>query len=205
MSLKKLYGISRPPRRNKDGRMMPALRLFEPETVILCALGALFVGCASMITLDYEPANSSKGQGKLTIEPFRYEAAGSGRVRAHEVERNQGTKTHLFLSQEVSTFFTEALRKELAHSGYTVEKSGTLSISGALARFYIDWTDDTKRWFELRATYVVRSGDRPVFTWNCSSAQHGPNMLAQNGVLIRRGTADCMQRFIQASQDARVL
>lgn len=185
--------------------MMRSLRRCGPKTVILLMWGVFIVGCASIMTLDYEPANSSKGQGKLAIEPFRYEAARSGRVQAHEVERNQGTKMHLFLSQEVSTFFTEALRKELVHSGYTVEKSGTRSISGSLARFYVDWTDETKRWFELRATYDVRSGDRTVFTWNCSSVQHGPNLLAQIGVLIRRGTADCMQRFIQASQDAQVL
>ncbi|MFY4727849.1 hypothetical protein [Nitrospira sp. BLG_2] len=185
--------------------MMRSLRRCGPPTVILWIGGVLIVGCASIMTLDYEPGNSLKGQGKLTIEPFRYEAAGSGRVRAHEVERNQGTRAHLFLSQEVSTFFTEALRKELAHSGYTVEKSGTRSISGSLARFYVDWTDETKRWFELRATYNVRSGDRTVFTWNCFSVQYGPNLLAQSGVLIRRGTEDCMQRFIQAAQDAQAL
>jgi hypothetical protein len=184
--------------------MRHALRQRGLKTVILLAWGALIMGCASIVTLDYEPANSSKGQGKLTIQPFRYEAAGSGRVRAHEVERNQAAKSQLFLSQEISTFFTEALRKELAHSGYTVAESGMLSILGSLARFYVDWTDETKREFELWATYHVRSGDRTVFTWNCSSVQCGPNMLAQIGVLIRRGTADCMQRFIQASQDANV-
>jgi len=29
--------------------------------------------------------------------------------------------------------------------------------------------------------------------------------LAQDGILIRKGTADCMHRFIEAAQDARVL
>ncbi|MBX3300998.1 MAG: hypothetical protein KF693_02155 [Nitrospira sp.] len=175
------------------------------QTVIFCALGVIMAGCASMITVDYEPANSSKGQGDLAIVPFRYEAAESGHVRAHEVERNQAARTELFLSQEISVFFTEALRKELAHSGYTVVESGPLSISGSLARFYVDWTDETKRWFELRATYHVRSGNRTVFTWNCSSVQHGPNLLTQDSILIRRGTADCMQRFMQALQDTNVL
>ena len=185
--------------------MMPAPRQFGPITLILCAWGALISGCAGMIAIDYEPVSSSRGQGELTLVPFRYEAADSGRVRAQEVERNQAAKTKLFLSQEISTFFTEALRKELARSGYRIAQSGLLSISGSLPRFYLDWTDEREQRFELRATYHIRSGDRTVFTWDCSSAQRGPNMLAQNGVLIRRGTADCMQRFIQASQDANVL
>jgi len=29
-------------------------------------------------------------------------------------------------------------------------------------------------------------------------------MLAEDGILIRKGTADCMHRFIEAAQDAKV-
>jgi len=40
--------------------------------------------------------------------------------------------------------------------------------------------------------------------WHCTSVQKGPNMLAADGILIRKGTADCMHRFIEAAQDERV-
>ena len=42
---------------------------------------------------------------------------------------------------------------------------------------------------ELAAIYVVQSDKRILFSWHCSSVQTGPNMLAEDSILIRKGTA----------------
>jgi hypothetical protein len=172
---------------------------------ILCALVLVVLGCGRMVTLTYEPTNPWKGHGTLTVLPFRYEAAERNRVRPREVETNRASRSDLFLSQEISSFFTGALQRELIHSGYTTVESGPVTISGTIERFYVDWGSGSTRSFELRALYLVQSGGQTVFDWKCSSNQQGPNTLAQDGILIRMGTADCMRRFIQTSQEAGVL
>ena len=184
---------------------MPSRTRLDLTSTALFALSVLALGCARMVTVDYEPSNSLKGQGVLSVVPFRYEAADEHRVRPREVESIQGAQRELFLTQEVGAFFTEALRRELAHAGYTVNESGALTVSGSITRFYADWKRDVDRLFELNATYNVRSGEQIVFTWACSTVQKGPNTLAQDTILIRKGTADCMHRFIQASQEANGL
>ncbi|MET0515777.1 MAG: hypothetical protein ABW047_10690 [Nitrospiraceae bacterium] len=170
----------------------------------ILALSALATGCGRMVAIKYEATNPWKGQGAVTVVPFRYEAAEDHRVSPREVETNRAANTELYLSQEIGAFFTEAFRRELAHSGYRIEESSPRTVSGAITRFFVDWLED-ERFFELHAVYTVGSVAENGFAWECSSIQRGPNALAQDSVLIRRGTADCMQRFIRAAQDAHVL
>jgi hypothetical protein len=178
-------------------------RNFKAAT--LFALGALTLGCGRMLTIDYEPANPWKGQGTMMVSPFRYEAAEARQVRPRQVESHKNARSELFLSQEIGSFFTEALKGELVHAGYTISESAPFIVSGSIERFFADWTGEVDRSFELQATYIVQSRERTVLTWNCSSIQKGPNTLTQDSILIRKGTADCMKRFIQAFQEANVL
>jgi hypothetical protein len=173
--------------------------------VILCVFAVVALGCGRMVTLKYEPTNPWKGQGTLSVLPFRYEPAERNRVRPREVETNRASPSGLFLSQEISSFFTGALQRELVHSGYTTGESSSVTISGAIERFYVDWGSGSDRSFELRVLYSVQSDGQTVFDWKCVSAQQGPNTLPQDGILIRMGTADCMQRFIEAAQKAKIL
>lgn len=170
--------------------------------LLLCV--ATTTGCLRVVSMDYQPTNPLKGQGRVGTAPFRYQASNEDRVRPRQVETNPSAKTELFLSQEIGVFFSDALRLELGRSGYTMNDSSDRIVSGTITRFSVDWRSGVDRSFELAATYTVQSGERTLFSWHCSSVQTGPNMLAQDGILIRKGTADCMHRFIEAAQEARV-
>jgi hypothetical protein len=177
---------------------------FCPWTVglLLCVVTA--AGCAGLVSIDYQATNPLRGQGRVGTAPFRYHASDEHRVRPRQVETNPSAKTDLFLSQEIGVFFSDALRLELGRSGYQLDDVSALIISGSITRFYLDWTSGVDRSFELAVVYTVRSGERTLFSWPCSSVQKGPNILVQNGILIRKGTADCMGRFIEAAQNERV-
>ena len=171
--------------------------------LLLCLVTA--TGCPRMVSLDYQPSNPLRGQGTVGTMPFRYQPSDEHRVRPRQVETDPLAKTDLFLSQEIGTFFSDALRLELSRSGYTMNDSSDRFVSGTITRFYLDWRSGEDRTFELAADYTVQSSERTLFSWHCSSVQKGPNMLAEDGILIRKGTADCMRRFIEAAQGARVL
>lgn len=170
--------------------------------LLLCVATA--TGCLRMVSMDYQPTNPLRGQGTVGTAPFRYQAFDEQRVRPRQVETNPSAKTGLFLTQEIGVFFSEALRLELGQSGYQLEEPSDRIVSGTITRFYLDWKTGEDRSFELAATYTVHSSERTLFSWHCSSVQTGPNMLAEDSILIRKGTADCMHRFIEAAQDARV-
>lgn len=171
--------------------------------LLLCIVTA--TGCPRMVSLDYQPTNSLRGQGTVGILPFRYQASDEHRVRPRQVETDPSAKTDVFLSQEIGVFFSDALQLELSLSGYTMNNSSNRIVSGTITRFYLDWRSEEGRSFELAADYTVQSGERSLFSWHCTSVLKGPNMLAEDGILIRKGTADCMRRFIEAAQDAQVL
>jgi len=174
-------------------------------TIGLLLYAVTATGCPRMVSLDYQPTNPLRGEGTVGIAPFRYQASDEHRVRPRQVETDPSAKTDLFLSQEIGVFFSDALRLELSRSGYTMSDSSDRIVSGTITRFYLDWRSEENRSFDLAADYTVQSGERTLFSWHCSSVLKGPNMLAEDGILIRKGTADCMRRFIEAAQDARVL
>lgn len=171
----------------------------------LLLLAVMTAGCPRIVSMEYQPTNSLKGEGTVGIAPFRYQPSEEHRVRPRQVETNPASKTTLFLPQEIGVFFTDALRLELGRSGYRLDETSDRVLSGTIARFYLDWKSAQDRSFELIADYTVRSGERTLFTWHCASVQKGANRLAEDGILIRAGIADCMHRFMAAAQEARVL
>ena len=171
--------------------------------LLLCLVTA--AGCPRIVSLDYQPSNPLRGQGTVGTAQFRYQPSDENRVRPRQVETDPLAKTDLFLSQEIGTFFSDALRLELSRSGYTVNDSSDRFVSGTITRFYLDWRSGEDRSFELAVDYAIQSSERTLFSWHCSSVQRGPNMLPEDGILIRKGTADCMGRFIEAAQNAKVL
>lgn len=171
--------------------------------LLFCVVTA--AGCPRMVSLDYQANNPLRGQGAVGTALFRYQASDEHRVRPRQVETDSSAKTELFLTQEIGTFFSDALRLELSRSGYTMNDSSDRFVAGTITRFYLDWRSGEDRSFELAVDYTVQSSERILFSWHCSSFQRGPSMLPEDGILIRKGTADCMRRFIEAAQDARVL
>lgn len=171
--------------------------------LLVCVL--MTTGCPRMVSMTYQPSNPLKGQGVIGTELFRYLPAEEHRVRPRQVETDPLSKTELYLTQEIAIFFSDALRSELSRSGYQVQDSSDRIVSGTITRFYINWKSREDRSFELAADYAAQSGERTLFSWHCNSVQKGPDVMAEDGILIRRAIADCMHRFIAAAQEARVL
>ncbi|MDF0673630.1 MAG: hypothetical protein P0120_04715 [Nitrospira sp.] len=174
------------------------------RTTCLLFLIVTTTGCPRIVSLKYEPTNPLKGQGSVGAVPFRYQPSDEHRVSPRQVETDPASKTKLYLAQEIGVFFSDALRKELDRSGYRTTEPSDHLVSGTITRFYVDWKSGQERSFDLVVDYIVRSGERTLFTWHCTSTQRGPNMLAQDGILIREGITDCTHRFLAAAQDAGV-
>ena len=166
----------------------------------------MLAGCGRLISIEYEAANVVKGEGVVRVIPFTYEPFELHRVRPRQVETHPEAKSELYMVDQVGGFFANALRKELLKSGYTLSDVAERVLSGTLTKFYLDWTSDhMDRSFQLGVDYLVSRKEEPVFRWQCASVQQGPNQMGRDGPLIRKGIADCMQRFLEAAQQAHAL
>jgi hypothetical protein len=167
------------------------------------------IGCPAVITLDYVPSNSLKGQGTVQVETFRYEyrgpKPGPARFRSGEIESGTEDVERLYLSQDIGQFFAKALRSELSHSGYQVVDSHELKISGVVDRFAFDWSQVEDETFEIQVTYRVMRDQISLYDHTCRSEKRKSVTFWAGGVLMKAGVKDCIEQFIRGAQNAKIL
>ena len=172
---------------------------------LLVCIAFVIAGCPRVISLDYVPSNKLRGQGRLQVKAFEYRAPGKGIERPKEMGADARELEVFYLSQDIGTFFTNAVKSELVHSGYEVVPAEKIVVSGTVERFYFDYERPDGQAFEIHVSYTVsRSGDS-VYSYVCESVQQRSTTLTTSGLVIKAGVKDCIERFIQAAQGAKVL
>ena len=174
-----------------------------PAFLVLAAV--LLAGCPRVISLDYVPSNKLKGHGRLQVDTFKYRTPDKGIERQKEMGADAQEFEVFYLSQDVGAFFTDALKKELAHSGYEVEPAEKVVVSGTIERFHFDYERPDGQAFEIHVSYRVSHGGAPVYSYVCESTQQRSTTLTTSGLVIKSGIKDCIERFIQAAQGAKVI
>ena len=171
----------------------------------LVLAAVLLAGCPRVISLDYLPSNKLKGQGRLQVETFEYRTPDKGIEKPKEMGADTQEFEVFYLSQDIASFFTDALKKELAHSGYEVEPAENVVVSGTIQRFYFDYERPDGQAFEIHVSYRVSHGRVPAYSYVCQSTQQRSTTLTTSGLVIKAGIKDCIERFIQAAQGAKVM
>lgn len=184
-------------------RKTSVVRADIPVFLVLAAV--LLAGCPRVISLDYVPSNKLRGQGRLQVETFEYRMPKKGIERPKEMGGDAQEFEIFYLSQDIGAFFTDALKKELAHSGYEVQPAEKAVVSGTIERFYFDYERPDGQVFEIHVSYRVSHGGAQTFSYVCESTQERSTTLTTSGLVIKAGIKDCIERFIQAAQSAKVM
>ena len=184
-------------------RPTPVFSLVSLPVFLLCLLA--LAGCLEVLSIDYRPANPFKGQGRVQVAQFEYAPAQHQRLRPRQVETNAKAPGELFLSEPVGQFFTEAVRRELAHSGYQVGDAEERVLAGVIERFYLDWGQTDEQTMEVRVASVVRTRETTVFSHTCRSVSSRTRAPLNDSVLITEAVKDCIYQLLGAAQAANVL
>jgi hypothetical protein len=171
----------------------------------LLILACLSSGCPRVLHLDYRPSNSLKGTGIVQVAPFLYAGNPTGLVKQNELESTSRDVEALYLSQNIGEFFTDAVRKELAFSGYNVQPGETRIVSGTIEHFFLEYVGQAEQRFEILATFNVNRMDAAVFTSSCHSNLQQVRDWMKSGLLIERGIKDCIEQFMKSAQAAGAL
>jgi hypothetical protein len=102
-------------------------------------------------------------------------------------------------------FFTNAVRQELAFSGYHVQPGETRVVSGTVEHFFLDYVGEVEQRFEVLATFKVNRTDAAVFTSVCRSNLQQSIDWMNSGLLIKRGIKDCIEQFLSNARAAGAL
>ena len=172
---------------------------------LLAVMGLLIAGCPRMLSLDYVPSNPLKGQGRLQVDVFDYQAPERGIERPKEIQGDAQEFEVIYLSQNIGTFFTSALKSELVHSGYEVVSTQESVVSGTVKRFYFDYERPDGQVFEIHVSYTVKRSGAVSYSYECESRQEGSTILTTSGLLIKAGIKACIEHFIKGAQDEKAL
>jgi hypothetical protein len=177
---------------------------------ILLVLTLCLSGCPLIISLDYVPSNSAKGQGPVQVGDFIYRPATQGSVRPREVGVPSEGIGRIFLSGEIGVVFRDALKRELTHSGYQVNQvnqmnqmesrtqaqAATPVISGVVEKYALLEPGV----FEVAASFAVIRQDGTRQDLACQ-ARHNEGVIE---VMIKTAMRNCIQQFILSGQEATV-
>jgi len=172
---------------------------------VLLVTALLTAGCPRVLHLNYQPSSPIKGSGIIQVNPFLYAGHPTGLMKQKELESIARDPEALYLSQDIGTFFTNALKAELAFGEYDVQPSSTRIVSGTIEHFLIDYVGENDQRFQIRVTFNVARKDAPVFTTSCHSERQQSTDWMRSGLLIERGIKDCIEAFMTQAQAAGAL
>ena len=175
------------------------------SSVALLVTALLTAGCPGVLHLNYQPSTPIKGSGAIQVDPFLYGGHPTSLMKEKKLESIARNPEALYLSQDIGTFFTNALKAELAFGGYDVQPVSTRIVSGTIEHFLIDYVGDGDQRFLIRATFKVERKDAPVFTTSCRSERQQSADWMRSGLLIERGVKECIQEFMIQAQAAGAL
>ena len=165
----------------------------------------LTTGCPRVLHLYYQPSTPIKGSGTIQVDPFHYAGHPTRLAKEKELESIAKNPEALYLSQDISIFFTNALKAELAFGGYDVQPAPTRIVSGTIERFMIEYVGETDQRFQIQATFTIVQKDAPVFTTSCRSEPQRSIDWMGSGLLIERGIKDCIKEFMTKAQTVGAL
>ena len=141
----------------------------------------------------------------IQVDPFIYAGHPTGLMKDKQLESIARNPEVLYLSQDIGTFFTNALKAEFNFGGYNVQPSSTHIVSGTIEHFLIDYVGENDQRFKILATFNVARTDATVFTTSCRSERQQSMDWMGSGLLIERGVKDCIEEFMRQAQAANAL
>ncbi|MDP2156312.1 MAG: hypothetical protein Q8K68_01215, partial [Nitrospirota bacterium] len=157
----------------------------------------LLSSCAATLPIAYTPSNLVSGTGSVSVERFYYTSARKGNIAPNQPEKNPAGMGDIYLSDDIETLFTDAVRKELRFSGYKLAESVPISIAGTIDRFYYDWVGLLTVSVDIVVTFRVGQEGKVIFSQTYTSHKEAPKEPGYEIEAIKSAISECIQYFLQ--------
>lgn len=167
-------------------------------------LTVLFLaGCTATLPVNYAPSNLTRGSGAVAVDQFVYAAARDGKFPANQPEeRGLGT---ILLGQDISSLFSDAVRKELRFSGYDLSTGASVTVGGVIDRFSYDWVGLATQRVDVSVSFKVHRAGKEVYSRTITSHKEIPKAPGYETEAIKSAMSDCIQQFLGDAHAKHVL
>jgi len=179
---------------------MKSIRL--PPTILL---GLFLIACSVTLPFTYAPSNLTIGSGSVSVERFIYTPTRKGHLEPNQLETNPSAIGYAYLSNDIESLFTDAVRKELRFSGYKLTEGVPILIGGTIDRFYHDWVGYTTISVDMVVTFKVREDGRVIFSQTITSHKNAPKATGYDIEAMKSVVSDCIQQFLQEVRGKGIL
>jgi len=169
------------------------------------SLAFLITGCPRVLYLNYQPSTTIKGTGTIQVVPFIYAGHPTGLLKNKELESTAHDPEALYLSQDISLFFSDALKAELTLAGYSIQSASARTVSGTIENFFFEYVGEEHQRFLVQTTFRITKEEAPTYTSSCRSDNRKVRGWMNSGLLIERGVRDCLSEFLRDAQAAGAL
>lgn len=169
--------------------------------VIACVV---ITGCSTTLPVSYVASPSLKGTGAVAVGKFDYVAFENGDRDANQFQKVVSIG-EMYIDKDVSKLMAGALNKELIASGFTVENTGDLRISGDIEKFLYDWTGFTETDMYLDVNYKVTKSRALVYSKLLKSHKALPKIPGFEPEAIRGLLSDNIDQMLNDLRDQSLL
>lgn len=174
------------------------------RALLLIIACVVVTGCSTTLPVNYVASPSLKGSGTVAVGKFEYVAFENGDRDANQFQKVVSIG-EMYIDKDVSKLMAGALNKELIASGFTVENTGDLKISGDIDKFLYDWTGFTETDMYLDVTYKVTKSGKPVYSKSLKSHKALPKMPGFESEAIRGLLSDNIDQLFSDLRDENLL
>jgi len=170
----------------------------------LALTAPILSSCSGTIAMAYSPSLVLKGKGPVAVEPLKYVPHEEKKVEANQMQNT--AVGAIYLTEPVSKFITDALVKELAFTGYSIDPTSDRIVRGAIRQFMADDLGYSVDWSVALNLEVLTGPSKSVdYSGSCEAntkTSKGPGFAHGAVSQILR---DCIEKFLKDVQAKRVL
>jgi len=171
-------------------------------------LAFLASGCAMKIT-SYSPSILMEGEGRVTVRYFKYVPSDEGKLKDNQVDTHFGLNP-VYTVNKINEYVSDALSKELKFIGYKLDPQSSLSISGNITEYSLDYIGlrnvDAKVNIEFIITDSAGGIIKEVYRKNHEGFHTASKWTTMEFTLMmNEALRNCIKSFVVDAQAKKIL
>ncbi len=165
-------------------------------------------GCAMKMT-SYSPSILMEGQGRVTVSDFKYLPSDDGKLKSNQVDTGMGLNP-LYSENEIKDYVSDAVSKELKFIGYRLDPEASLSISGNIVEYSMDYIGlrnvDAKVSIEFIVTGLADGKRQELYRKNQEGFYTASKWTSTEFTLMmNEALRNCIKSFVSDAQAKKIL
>lgn len=130
------------------------------NVVVSIVVAFLFCGCAGTIPVTYTAQNFERYQSRAAIGPFTYAPADQGKVKPNQLQNT--ALSVVYVTVNIADYVQRANALELEKTGFTLDDSNPLQVSGDVLEFKADDLGYSVTWTYSIRYKITRKSDSTI-------------------------------------------